>query len=107
MKWLGVALLGATAVAQRPAVPPPASRAPVYKYQIVHSYPHDPDAFTEGLEYRDGFLFESTGLNGRSSIRKVKLETGEVLQNRNISREYFGEGITFWNGALFGRSEEH
>jgi len=83
------------------SVPPPASRVPVYKYTIVHSYPHDSGAFTEGLEYRDGFLYESTGLNGKSSIRKVKLETGEVVQNRNISRDYFGEGITFWKDDLF------
>ena len=87
--------------AQTPTIPPPSSRAPVYNFTIVHSYPHDPDAFTEGLEFHDGFLYESTGLNGKSSIRKVKLETGEVLQNRNISRDYFGEGITFWKDDLF------
>ena len=88
-------------LAQTPSIPPAASRAPVYHYTIVHSYPHDPDAFTEGLEYRDGFLYESTGLNGKSSIRKVKLETGEVVQQRNLGREYFGEGITFWKDDLF------
>jgi glutaminyl-peptide cyclotransferase len=91
----------AAVAAQTPTIPPPSSRAPVYNYTIVHSYPHDPDAFTEGLEFHDGFLYESTGLNGKSSIRKVKLETGEVLQNRNISRDYFGEGITFWKDDLF------
>ena len=47
--------------------------APVYGFRVVHTYPHDPNAFTEGLFYKDGFLFESTGLEGRSSIRKVKL----------------------------------
>jgi len=88
------------ASAQVPSVPPAASRVPIYKYTIVHSYPHDSDAFTEGLEYRDGFLYESTGLNGKSSIRKVKIETGEVVQNRNLSRDYFGEGITFWKDDL-------
>jgi len=82
-------------------IPPAASRVPIYKYTIVKSYPHDPDAFTEGLEYRDGFLYESTGLNGRSSIRKVKFETGEVVQLKNISKDYFGEGITFWKEDLF------
>jgi len=87
--------------AQTPTIPPPSSRAPVYNYAVVRSYPHDPGAFTEGLEYHDGFLYESTGLNGKSSIRKVKLETGEVLQNRNLSRDYFGEGITFWKDELF------
>jgi len=101
MKWPGVTLLGAALMAQNVSVPPPASHAPVYKYTIVHSYPHDPDAFTEGLEYRDGFLYESTGLTGRSSIRKVKIETGEVVQNRNLSKDYFGEGITFWKDELF------
>ena len=90
------ALLG-----QVQSIPPPASHAPVYNYRIIHTYPHDPDAFTEGLEYRDGFLYESTGLNGKSSIRKVKIETGEILQNRNVGKEYFGEGITFWKDDLF------
>ncbi|HUK36875.1 MAG TPA: glutaminyl-peptide cyclotransferase [Vicinamibacterales bacterium] len=92
---------GAAVTAQTPTVPPAASRAPVYHYAIVHSYPHDPDAFTEGLEYRDGFLYESTGLNGKSSLRKVRIETGDVVQQRNISRDYFGEGITFWKDDLF------
>jgi len=93
--------LFAVMAAQSPAIPPAGSRAPIYNYTVVRSYPHDPDAFTEGLEFHDGFLYESTGLNGKSSIRKVRLETGEVLQNRNISRDYFGEGITFWKDDLF------
>ncbi len=67
---------------------------PVYGYQVVHVYPHDRNAFTEGLEFHDGFLYESTGLNGRSSLRKVRLETGEVVQRIPISDQYFGEGIT-------------
>lgn len=71
-----------------------AGPTPVYGYQIVHMYPHDRSAFTEGLEYHDGFLYESTGLNGRSSLRKVKLETGEVVQRIPLSNQYFGEGIT-------------
>src|SRR5580765_8946333 len=91
-----LAVLPLLALLPQSSVPPSGSRAPLYKYTIVKTYPHDPDAFTEGLEYRDGFLYESTGLSGRSSIRKVKVETGEVLQNRSISRDYFGEGITFW-----------
>ena len=53
---------------------------PTYDFKVVRSYPHDPQAFTQGLLYRDGFLYESTGLNGKSSIRKVNLETGKVLQ---------------------------
>jgi len=63
-------------------------------------YPHDPQAYTQGLFYLNGFLYEGTGLNGRSSIRKVKLETGEVLQKRDIPEQYFGEGIVNWNDRL-------
>ena len=66
----------------------------MYGYRVVRAYPHDPNAFTQGLQYVDGFLYEGTGLNGRSSIRKVKLETGEVVQKRDLAKAYFGEGIT-------------
>jgi glutamine cyclotransferase len=66
---------------------------PVYAFMVRHSYPHDPQAFTQGLFYKDGFLYESTGLKGQSSIRKVQLETGKVLQKKDFSEEYFGEGI--------------
>ena len=64
-----------------------------YTYRIVNSYPHDPQAFTQGLIFEDGFLYESTGLYGQSSIRRVDLQTGEVLQSRPIPKEFFGEGI--------------
>src|SRR5262245_23663870 len=73
---------------------------PVSGYQVVHVYPHDPNAFTQGLQYVDGFLYEGTGLNGRSSVRKVKLETGEVLQKRDVPAQHFGEGITVWKSEL-------
>ena len=65
-----------------------------WTYQIVKTYPHDREAFTQGLEYRDGFLYEGTGLHGRSSLRKVKLETGVVLQKLSLPAHYFGEGIS-------------
>lgn len=75
--------------------------APVhYGYQVVHTYPHDPQAFTQGLVFLDGVLYEGTGLNGRSSLRKVRLETGEVLQKLDIPQVYFGEGITNWGSQL-------
>jgi glutaminyl-peptide cyclotransferase len=74
---------------------------PEYTYQVVHTYPHDIGAFTEGLFYYKGFLYESTGKNGESSIRKVKLETGEVLQKRDLSEDYFGEGIINWKDKLY------
>jgi glutaminyl-peptide cyclotransferase len=71
------------------------ARAPIeYTYEVVRTYPHDPNAFTQGLEYRDGFLYEGTGLNGRSSLRRVRLETGQVAQRTDLQREFFGEGIT-------------
>lgn len=73
---------------------------PEYTYEIVHTYPHDPEAFTEGLFYLNGFLYESTGIPEQSSIRKVNLETGEVLQKRDLSGEYFGEGIINWKDRL-------
>ena len=73
---------------------------PVYDYEVVHVYTHDPQAFTEGLFYLDGFLYESTGLVHHSSIRKVRLQTGEVLERHDISGQYFGEGIVNWGSRL-------
>src|SRR5256885_8976442 len=77
------------------------SGLPQDTYTVVHTFPHDRDAFTQGLQYVDGVFYEGTGLNGRSSVRKVKLETGEVLQRRDVAQEYFGEGITVWKNDLF------
>lgn len=74
--------------------------APVFGYSVQHAYPHDPDAFTQGLEYLGGYLYEGTGLNGRSSIRKVQLETGKVVRQRAVPSVHFGEGITIWKSAL-------
>jgi len=70
---------------------------PIYTYQVVHTYPHDSHAFTEGLLYYNGFLYESTGLNRQSTIRKVQLQTGKVLQQIEIAPQYFGEGIVIWH----------
>lgn len=67
----------------------------------MRTYPHDPTAFTQGLLFLDGFLYEGTGLHGRSSIRKVKLETGEVVQRRDLPSAYFGEGIAAWGSTLY------
>jgi len=93
-------ILGSLAVVMLAGQLPVTTNIPVYTYQVVRTYPHDPAAFTQGLEFVDGALYEGTGLNGRSSIRKVKLDTGEVLQRRDISSEYFGEGITLWKTDL-------
>ena len=67
---------------------------------MVHAYPHDRGAFTEGLFVHDGWLYESTGYEGRSSIRKVALETGKVVQSRPLDQRYFGEGIVAWKDRL-------
>lgn len=104
------ALLGALALTacapdpqtQQPA--PPAATAPAaitgYAYTVVRTYPHDRGAFTEGLFYRDGFLYESTGLEGRSWIAKKELDTGKTVMQRDLDRKYFGEGIVDWKDRL-------
>jgi len=74
---------------------------PQYGYRVVKTYPHDNNAFTQGLEYRDGFLYEGTGLPGRSSIRKVELATGRVMQKFDVPQPFFGEGITVFNQQVF------
>jgi glutaminyl-peptide cyclotransferase len=76
------------------------AQAPVFSYQVVNRFPHDPNAFTQGLIYRDGHLFESTGLKGQSSLRKVKLETGAAVELRAIDKRYFAEGLTDWGNRL-------
>ena len=81
-------------------LPTGGGRLPLYGYRVVNVYPHDPNAFTQGLQYLDGFLYEGTGLNGRSSIRKVALETGKVVQQRAVPGEFFGEGITVLKNDL-------
>lgn len=73
---------------------------PVQGYRVINSYPHDPGAFTQGLFFHDGFLYEGTGLHGRSSIRKVELETGRIVQAVELPEEFFGEGITVWGDRL-------
>src|SRR5688572_18973266 len=71
------------------------AQSPVqYGFEVVRSYPHDASAFTQGLEFRDGYLYEGTGLKGRSSLRKVRLENGEIVRKIDLSPEFFGEGIT-------------
>jgi len=76
------------------------STTPVDTFRVIKAYPHDAGAYTQGLIYRDGFLFESTGLNGRSSLRKVKLETGEVVQQRQVDAAHFAEGLADWKDQL-------
>lgn len=89
-----IAMLGVLPACSRTAA------APAQGYTVVRTYPHDPDAFTQGLIYQDGALYEGTGLPGRSSVRKVELATGRVLQKRDLPAEFFGEGLAAWRGKL-------
>jgi glutamine cyclotransferase len=74
---------------------------PIYGYEVVHVWPHDPGAFTQGLVFHDGKLLESTGQVGRSSLRRVELETGKVLQKVDVPEPYFAEGITLLKGKIY------
>ena len=73
----------------------------LYTYEVVNVFPHDRGAFTEGLIFLKGILLESTGLNGRSSLRKVDLSSGRVLQEVRLDSQYFGEGMTELGGKIF------
>jgi glutamine cyclotransferase len=69
-------------------------------YRIVHTYPHDQQAFTQGLIFVDGHLYESTGIEGKSSLREEDLETGRILQFHDVPSRYFAEGLTVWGSTL-------
>ena len=69
-------------------------------YRVVNSYPHDAQAFTQGLVFADGHLYESTGLEGQSSLRMVNVETGKVEQQLPMPAQYFAEGLTTWGSTL-------
>jgi glutamine cyclotransferase len=69
-------------------------------YRVLHTFPHDPHAFTQGLIFVDGHLYESTGINGQSSLRMVDLATGRILQQQPVDGKYFGEGLTDWGSTL-------
>ena len=92
LTFFALALLGSCARAATPI--------PVYGYRVVHTYPHDTGAYTEGLFYKDGYLYESTGQAGSSTIRKVDLPSGETVQRYNLPSRYFGEGIVDWKDRL-------
>jgi glutamine cyclotransferase len=89
MSTLSVLLLLTTATAKTSP-----TDIPIYTYRVVARYPHDPKAFTQGLIFKNGFLYESTGLRGQSTVRKVRLETGEVVQKVDLPFTVFGEGLT-------------
>lgn len=85
---------------QQPTQMTAPARVPTYTYEVVNTYPHDPNAFTQGLVFHQGLLYESTGLNGASSLRRVELETGRVLKKIDVPAVYFAEGLALFNGRL-------
>ncbi len=89
----------ATPLPPTPTVDP--ANLPIYTYRVLNTYPHDANAFTQGLDFaEDGVLYEGTGLYGRSSLRRVNLETGEVAQQIDLAADLFGEGITVWEDKI-------
>jgi glutamine cyclotransferase len=99
LRSLGFALPGALCLlAGCSAAKSPAAK--VHRCEVVNTFPHDTNAFTQGLAYGDGELYEGTGLNGCSSIRRVELATGKVLRQHHLPWKYFGEGITLWEDRL-------
>ncbi len=103
-----LALFGILAVAAcapqapRTPEPPETPTSPIhYGFQVVNTYPHDQDAFTQGLVYQEGLLYESTGLRGHSTLREVDLATGDVIQSLALDSELFGEGVTLFDGRIF------
>jgi len=79
---------------------------PVYGYEVIQSHPHDRFAFTEGLAFKDGLIIEGTGLPGHSTLRKVNLQTGEIILIHKLGDEYFGEGITVFENKIAQLTEE-
>jgi glutamine cyclotransferase len=99
--FVGVSLAEETPVQERTVAQAQPTPVPVAGYTIVATYSHDSKAFTQGLDFYRGDLFESTGLNGASSVRKVDLESGEVLRRIDLDDEYFGEGLTIVDGRAY------
>jgi len=88
--------------------PTETAAAPVkYGYEIVHIYPHDPAAFTQGLVFTDGKLLEGTGQPGRSSLREVELQSGHVTKKVDLPEPYFGEGIALLNNKIYQLTWQH
>ena len=77
------------------------AQIPVVNVKLLRAYPHDPRAFTQGLEYYGGFLYESTGIAGQSTLRKIALDTGKVILKVDLPSQYFGEGLTIFHGKIY------
>jgi len=97
----GTTTMAHAAVTAPPGDASPPGRTVIYGYRVVRTYPHDPRAFTQGLAYAGGRLYEGTGREGGSSLRRVELHTGRVLQEHRLESRYFGEGITLWKDRIY------
>jgi glutamine cyclotransferase len=97
----------ATTPPETPLPSAPSGRAPVYVADVVQSWPHDPGAFTQGLQWYQDRLFESTGQEGQSGIREVELRTGRVIRKRDVPAPYFGEGIVILGDNLYEITWKH
>jgi glutamine cyclotransferase len=86
---------------------PAAEKVKTYGYEVVNFWPHDREAFTQGLVFHEGALLESTGQQGFSSLRRVELKTGKVLQKIDVPRQYFAEGLTLFGGKLYQLTWQH
>ncbi|MDQ3249699.1 MAG: glutaminyl-peptide cyclotransferase, partial [Chloroflexota bacterium] len=84
-----------------PLAPATGANIPVYTYKVINTYPHDPTAWTQGLLFDNGALYEGTGLLGQSVLRKIDWETGEVQQEHKLTADYYGEGITIFGEKLY------
>jgi glutamine cyclotransferase len=82
-------------------IPAVSAQVPVHGFKVLNKFPHDFSSFTQGLFFRDGFLYEGTGRNGQSVLKKLRLEDGEVLMNKRLSNRYFGEGIEVVGDKIF------
>ncbi len=106
LAMLNVGCQGGDSV-NRAANNPPPNASPKAAYEIVKVFPHDSQAYTQGLLFVNGVLLESTGRPGHSSLRRVELETGKVLNKVDVPRPYFAEGLALLNGKLFQLTWEH
>ena len=98
---LAVALAGVLACSNSSTAKQALDSVPVYSYEVINTWPHDPAAYTQGLVFYDGTLFESTGLRGASSLRRVELKTGKVKKKVDVDRQYFAEGMTIFQDKIF------
>ncbi len=97
---LGAALVSSCSSSAEPPAPTASDVIPVYAYRVVRAYPHDRNAFTQGLVFENGVLYEGTGLRGQSTLRRVDLETGDILQIRELPAQFFGEGVTIYGNKI-------